>query len=55
MRIIKKGKLPEIKEKREVCHKCKTVFTYLPNDVKPDTRDGSYVVCPVCKAFISAD
>ncbi len=55
MKIIKKGNLPEKKEIKETCHKCKTVFTYTTRDIQPDSRDGNYVICPVCKAFINAE
>lgn len=51
MRIIKVGnnKPKEIKKK---CSKCKTDFAYESSDVKID-RDGYYVNCPSCNAFLS--
>lgn len=53
MRVIKEGtkKLVEVKE---ICHKCDTKFAYTPADIQVDSRDGDYVVCPICKAFIAA-
>ena len=52
MRIIKVGELKP-KTINETCHKCDTEFKYEQKDVEQD-RDGRYVKCPVCKAFISA-
>lgn len=51
MKIIKRGK-PKKKEKKKTCHECKTVFLYKESDINVD-RDGIYVICPVCKAFIA--
>lgn len=53
MRIIKIGnnKPKEIEKK---CYKCKTEFAYESSDVKID-REGSYVNCPSCNAFISTN
>lgn len=53
MKIIKRG---EIKSKtiNKKCSKCNTEFEYEEKDIKQD-RDGKYVNCPVCKAFISAE
>lgn len=51
MRIIKQGKIPN-KEKIKICSKCKTEFAYTSSDVKID-RDGNYINCPTCNAFIS--
>lgn len=51
--IIRKGQLPEEKPKKVECDRCKTIFTYTKEDVKPDQRDGDYVECPTCKAFIN--
>jgi hypothetical protein len=54
MKIIKMGKDPQTNEIQETCHWCKTVFSYEKSDVKPDNRDGDYVVCPCCGRFIAA-
>lgn len=51
MKIIKEGKQVE-KEIKKTCHKCKTKFAYTQSDTKTD-RDGKYVNCPSCKAFIA--
>ena len=53
MKIIKRGEAP-IKEVEETCDKCKTVFVYDMEDVNQDQRDGNYVMCPVCKSFITS-
>ena len=52
MRIIKQGELPK-EEKEVTCSKCKTTFAYTKNDVKPDFRDGDYVICPICQSWIN--
>lgn len=51
MKIIKEGKI-KATEKKKSCYKCKTKFSYEPNDINSD-RDGRYVVCPKCNAFIA--
>ncbi len=51
MKIIKKGEKKE-KEYIKTCSGCKTKFSYKNRDIETD-RDGSYVICPVCKAFIA--
>lgn len=53
MKIIKKVK-PVEKETKKTCYKCKTKFAYTKSDIKAD-RDGDYVECPSCKAFIAVD
>jgi DNA-directed RNA polymerase subunit RPC12/RpoP len=53
MRIIKIGKVPVDKEYDRTCIKCLTQFVYSENDVKTDTRNESYVECPICKSFIT--
>jgi DNA-directed RNA polymerase subunit RPC12/RpoP len=53
MKIIKAGVDPRFQEIPKTCWTCKTEFTYTNSDVKYDQRDGSYVVCPVCSAFIA--
>ena len=35
-----------------MCKSCKTIFKYTQQDTEID-RDGKYVVCPVCKRFIT--
>lgn len=52
MKIIKKGKVKE-EEYHKVCGYCDTEFTYTSSDVKPDFRDGDYVICPVCGKFLA--
>lgn len=52
MKIIKQGELPN-EEKEKTCYNCKTVFSYTRKDVKPDQRDGDYVICPVCGKWIN--
>jgi len=54
MRIIKLGNTEE-KEIPKTCGYCYTEFTYTKSDIQPDWRDGSYVICPVCKHFIAHD
>jgi DNA-directed RNA polymerase subunit RPC12/RpoP len=51
MKIIKRGKIKS-EEHNEVCHKCSTEFTYVGLDIHRD-REGNYVICPVCGAFIA--
>lgn len=53
MKIIKLGKI-EDKEKKETCYKCKTKFSYSRSDTQED-REGKYVKCPLCDAFIAVD
>jgi predicted Zn finger-like uncharacterized protein len=52
MRIIEKKAYVE-PEVIETCHKCHTEFAYTRADIGSD-RDGSYVKCPSCAAFIAA-
>lgn len=54
MKIIQMGKDPEEAVVRESCSKCKTIFEYTQTDIQPDSREGDYVVCPVCESFITA-
>jgi len=51
MKIIKEIK-PIEKEIKKTCYKCKTKFTYTQSDTESD-RDGKYVKCPSCNAFIA--
>lgn len=53
MKIIKEGDV-KLKETKKTCYKCKTNFSFTDNDIKLDWRDGDYVNCPKCGAFISA-
>lgn len=53
MKIIKEGKVKP-KETKKTCSKCKTKFSFVKEDIKPDSRDGDYVICPKCGAFIAA-
>jgi DNA-directed RNA polymerase subunit RPC12/RpoP len=50
MRVIEQKQAP-VKETRKTCHKCKTKLAYTADDVKQD-RDGKYIECPSCAAFI---
>jgi len=52
MRIIRIGNTEE-KEIPKTCGDCYTDFTYTLSDVKPDWRDGDYVVCPICGKFLA--
>lgn len=54
MRIIKKG-LEKPKEIKKTCGKCKTKFAFTTDDIKPDMRDGDYVICPSCRTYINAN
>lgn len=51
IKIIKVGEI-ENKDIIRICYKCKTKFSYNINDVKPN-RDGMYVSCPHCTAFLT--
>ena len=53
MKIIKEGEIKP-KETKKTCLTCKTKFSFTSEDVKPDFRDGDYVNCPKCGAFIAA-
>lgn len=52
MKIIKEGKIKP-KETKKTCYKCRTKFSFTIDDIKPDWRDGDYVICPKCGSFIS--
>lgn len=52
MKIIKVGSIKP-KETKKTCGCCKTKFSFTSEDIKPDIRDGNYVHCPVCGAFIN--
>lgn len=54
LKIIQRGNVTESKPKIDSCDKCKTKFEYDQSDIQRD-RDGRYVVCPMCGAFISVD
>lgn len=53
MKIIKHCEIKP-KQIKKTCYKCKTKFSYISDDIKPDFRDGDYVNCPKCGAFIAA-
>ena len=53
MKIIKEGEVKS-KETKKTCSKCKTKFSFTSDDINPDWRDGDYVICPKCGAFIAA-
>jgi len=50
MKIIKVGKT-NTESIRLECKKCNTIFEYIGRDINQD-REGKYIICPVCKAFI---
>ena len=52
MKIIKKGTRIFDKKCRHTCGRCGCVFEFDDCDLKMD-RDGKYVICPFCGAFIS--
>lgn len=58
IKIIKKGKIPEEKEKLKKCYRCKTVFSYTNSDKEIcgySADDWFYgVECPVCKRISMA-
>ena len=53
MKIIKEGKV-KLKETKKTCYTCKTKFSFTNEDIRPDLRDGDYINCPKCGAFIAA-
>lgn len=53
MKIIKVGNL-ESKTYNEICYKCNSELQYEQKDIQSD-RDGKYIVCPVCKAYIATN
>lgn len=53
MEIIKQGQKPEEKKTLKTCENCKCEFAYVKSDVKPDQRDGDYVICPCCGKWIN--
>ena len=55
MKIIKEGIKPQDKPKVKTCSNCKTKFEYTYADVQSDWRDGDYVKCPKCGAFITPE
>lgn len=52
MKVIKRGSVPTC-IKRVMCSKCKSELEYHRADVHSDQRDGNYIICPVCNAFIA--
>jgi predicted Zn finger-like uncharacterized protein len=52
MKILKQGQVPNPTWIR-TCSNCKTQFEYDRSDINSDQRDGDYVKCPCCKAFIN--
>lgn len=51
MRIIKEGK-KQVKEIIMTCRRCGCEFAYDRGDVLFDQREGNWVVCPTCKAYL---
>ena len=54
MKIIKEGKV-ETSEKKKTCYNCKTKFFFNDEEVNLDIRDGNYINCPMCGAFIAVN
>lgn len=52
MKVIKEGAKKENEYEVE-CSKCDSVLHYTNGDRHSDQRDGDYIICPVCKAFIA--
>jgi transcription elongation factor Elf1 len=52
MKIIKQVSAQIDLPKKKTCYGCKSVLEYTRVDIKSD-RDGNYIVCPVCGAFIA--
>lgn len=53
MKILKEGKIKPRSHKK-TCAKCDSELEYDFSDVITD-KDGKYIICPVCKNFISVD
>lgn len=51
MRIIKEGTIDKREYKFE-CFLCNCEFAADKNDKHVDQRDGDYVICPCCNAWI---
>lgn len=51
MRVIKKGEKLDEKEFKKTCYKCRTTFLYFEKETEVD-REGRYIKCPECNAFI---
>ena len=51
MRVIKKGTIDKREYKFE-CSRCNCEFAADKNDKHVDQRDGDYVICPCCNAWI---
>jgi len=51
MRVIKEGTIDKREYKFE-CGRCNCEFAADKNDKHVDQRDGDYVICPCCHAWI---
>ena len=51
MRIIKEGKIP-FPIKIFKCFHCECEFEIDKYDIQYEPREGAYVICPCCKAWI---
>lgn len=51
MRVIKEGTIDKREYKFE-CGRCNCEFAADKNDRHVDQRDGDYVICPCCHAWI---
>lgn len=51
MRVIKEGTIDKREYKFE-CSRCNCEFAADKNDKHVDQRDGDYVICPCCNAWI---
>ena len=52
MRVIKAGIIRK-QEWTTTCHNCGCVFAYEKGDIHADQREGDFVVCPTCRAYIN--
>ena len=52
-RVIKRGEPPQEYRYEYTCGTCKSVIEFDRSDVHSDQREGDYVKCPVCSAYIA--
>jgi len=52
-KIHRRGAPPSESKYLFECKKCDSLVEFNREDVQSDQRDGDYVVCPVCLAFIA--
>ena len=51
-KVIERGNTTALKKAHYRCM-CESLVVFDKSDIQPDSRDGSYVVCPVCSRWIS--